>query len=42
MNQPSIAYDTSSFFTSGKKQLAGEESKWKQFAAAIGPAMWPA
>ena len=26
----------------GKKQLASEESKWKQFEAAIGRIMWPA
>lgn len=26
----------------GKKQLASEESKWKQLAAAIGRIMWPA
>jgi transcriptional regulator len=26
----------------GKKQLAAEESKWKQLAAAIGQVMWPA
>lgn len=26
----------------GKKQLAAEESKWKQLAAAIGRVMWPA
>src|SRR5271163_2618191 len=25
----------------GKKQLAVEESKWKQLAAAIGRVMWP-
>ena len=26
----------------GKRQLAAEESKWKQLAAAIGQVMWPA
>src|SRR5690349_16695833 len=26
----------------GKKQLAAEESKWKQMAAAIARVMWPA
>ncbi|MBV8897039.1 MAG: PadR family transcriptional regulator [Acidobacteriaceae bacterium] len=26
----------------GKKQLASEESKWKQLATAIGRIMWPA
>ena len=26
----------------GRKQLAGEESKWKQFAGAIARVMWPA
>ncbi len=26
----------------GKKQLAAEESKWKQLAHAIGRVMWPA
>jgi PadR family transcriptional regulator len=26
----------------GKKQLAAEESKWKQLARAIGQVMWPA
>jgi transcriptional regulator len=26
---------------SGKKQLAAEESKWKQMAAAIARVMWP-
>jgi transcriptional regulator len=26
----------------GKKQLAAEESKWKQLAEAIGRVMWPA
>jgi PadR family transcriptional regulator len=26
----------------GKKQLAAEESKWKQLAQAIGQVMWPA
>lgn len=26
----------------GKKQLAGEESKWKQLAGAIARVMWPA
>jgi PadR family transcriptional regulator PadR len=26
----------------GKKQLAGEESKWKQLASAIARVMWPA
>ncbi len=26
----------------GKKQLASEESKWKQLARAIGQVMWPA
>ena len=26
----------------GKKQLAAEESKWKQLADAIGRVMWPA
>ena len=26
----------------GKKQLAAEESKWKEFAAAISRVMWPA
>jgi transcriptional regulator len=28
--------------TAGKKQLAAEESKWKQLAEAIGRVMWPA
>ncbi len=26
----------------GKKQLAAEESRWKQLAQAIGQVMWPA
>jgi len=26
----------------GKKQLAREESKWKQLAAAVATVMWPA
>ena len=26
----------------GRKQLAAEESKWKQMARAIGQVMWPA
>jgi len=28
--------------SAGKKQLASEESKWKQMAAAIARVMWPA
>lgn len=28
--------------TAGKKQLAAEESKWKQMASAIARIMWPA
>jgi PadR family transcriptional regulator, regulatory protein PadR len=28
--------------TAGKKQLAREESKWKQLAAAVATVMWPA
>jgi len=28
--------------SAGKKQLAAEESKWKQLAGAIGRVMWPA
>ena len=28
--------------SSGKKQLAAEESKWKQLAGAIARVMWPA
>jgi PadR family transcriptional regulator PadR len=27
---------------SGRKQLASEESKWKQLSAAIARIMWPA
>jgi PadR family transcriptional regulator PadR len=26
----------------GRKQLASEEAKWKQMAAAVGRVMWPA